>query len=463
MAGPSQQALADRDDPARTARPEPLVGRVIRVIFLWYVLVAVALTGVQLAFEYRSAQRRLLADVAAMQRTFSPGLEDALWRFNLDVTRGILSGIREIPAVVAVEVRDEAGRRIASAGRTGDDDHPPRAGGEGGLDRLARALGAPVSRTFPLVHVDEAGRRHPVGAWTVHSDTALAVEQVRNTLVVILVNSAIKSLMLWLIFVVVVRRMVGRPLSQVRAFLEDLDGDGLGQRPFVLATRGRHEFHALTDALNGMVAKLRRSFEDNETLMRDLRQMNATLQARVAERTRELEVLATTDRLTGLSNRRGLDEAVAAEALRARRPGGGFALILADVDHFKAINDLHGHRAGDEVLAALSAALRAGIRADDVLGRWGGEEFMVVCPDTGLAAAAALAEDLRRRVEATRLPGVGRRTCSFGVAALTPGESVESLVARADAALYRCKRQGRNRVEAGLADGTGTRPLRGAA
>ncbi|MEH3146551.1 MAG: diguanylate cyclase [Methylobacterium frigidaeris] len=437
----------------------------IRVIFLWYFLVAMALTGVQLGLEYRHAHQRLQADVAAMQRTFSPGLEDALWRFNADVTRGILSGIREIPAVVGVEVRDEAGRRVEAAGRIGDGAGPPRAGGDGGLDFAARTFGRPFSRTFPLVHVDESGRRHPIGSWTVHSDTALAVDQVSNTFVVILINSTIKSLMLWLIFVVVVRRMIGRPLGQVRAFLEDLDGGSLGHRPFVLATQGHHELHTLTDALNRMVAKLRQSFTDNGALMDDLRHMNATLQLRVAERTRDLELLAQTDLLTGLFNRRKLDEAVEAEAGRARRQGGPLALILGDIDHFKSINDQHGHKVGDGVLIALAAALRAGARGGDILGRWGGEEFMVVCPETDLATASALAEDLRRRIEATALPAVGARTCSFGVAVLAPGESTDSLVTRADAALYRCKRLGRNRVEVGLPGSQGEREagLRGAA
>lgn len=197
-----------------------------------------------------------------------------------------------------------------------------------------------------------------------------------------------------------------------------------------------------------MVRRLRAAFEDNGQLTRELRAVNASLQERVAERTRELERLAHTDLLTGLDNRRALDTALEAASLRAE--AAPLCVILADLDHFKAVNDRHGHKVGDAVLAALAASLREGLhegrRREDTLGRWGGEEFMIVCPGTHLAEAAALAEDLRQRIATTILPAIGPRTCSFGVAERRPNETTDSLVARADAALYRCKHNGRNHV-----------------
>ena len=429
--------------PPPSAAPPVLAKRLIRVIFGCYFVVAAALTAVQLAVEYDDAHEHLQRDVAALERTFGPGLEDALWRFNGEVLRGILAGMREIPVVVGAEVRDEAGRRLEAVGSVDE-------AGAAGSSR-AGGLGTPFSRRFELVHVDEAGRRYPVGSWTVFSDTGIAVEQVRRTLVVILINSAIKTLMLWFIFVAVIRWMIGRPLAQIGAHLARLDREALTEpsaEPLVLRGTGRGELHAMVAALNATTARLRGAFAERDALMRDLTEMNATLQARVAARTRELEALAATDQLTGLPNRRRLDAALDA-ALEAP---GGLAVIVCDIDQFKAINDQHGHKVGDAVLAAFAGILAQAREAGDTVGRWGGEEFLLVCPGADLTAARARAEALRRCIEASALPFVGPRTCSFGVAARRPGESADGLVARADAALYRAKRSGRNRVDVAEGD-----------
>ncbi|AWN52656.1 GGDEF domain-containing protein [Methylobacterium sp. 17Sr1-1] len=431
------------------ARDRALAGRLMRVIFGCYVVVAVGLTALQMLVAYRAASQRLQDDVAALQRTFSPGIEDAMWRYNGEVLRGILTGMREIPAVVGVEVLDEAGGRVQAIGTVTDaSGRIWHIGGQEAAPSVARSFGTPFSRTFPIVHIDGNGRRYPIGSWTVHSDDSIAIEQVKNTLYVILINSAIKSVMLWFIFYLVIRTMVGRPLGQIRDYLARIDADTLAAPPLTIEAGGRNELHALASALNTMRDRLRSSFEENAALMRDLREMNATLQDRIAERTRDLETLAHTDLLTGLFNRRKLDEALAAAAERAGASGTPLALILGDVDNFKAVNDRYGHTIGDQVLVAFAALLRDAVRPSDILGRWGGEEFMLLCPATDLTTATAIAERLRLRVEATSLPEVGPRTCSFGVAVLAPGESTDSLVARADAALYRCKRNGRNRVEA---------------
>lgn len=431
------------------ARDRALAGRLMRVIFGCYVVVAVGLTALQMLVAYRAASQRLQDDVAALQRTFSPGIEDAMWRYNGEVLRGILTGMHEIPAVVGVEVLDEAGGRVQAIGTVTDaSGRIWHSGGQKAAPSVAGGFGTQFSRTFPVVHVDGNGRRYPIGSWTVHSDDSIAIEQVKNTLYVILINSAIKSVMLWFIFYLVIRTMVGRPLGQIRDYLARIDADTLAAPPLTIEAGGRNELHAVARALNTMRERLRSSFEENAALMRDLREMNATLQDRIAERTRDLETLAHTDLLTGLFNRRKLDEALAEAAERATLSGAPLALILGDVDNFKAVNDRYGHTIGDQVLVAFAALLRDAVRPTDILGRWGGEEFMLLCPATDLAAATAIAERLRQRVEATALPEVGPRTCSFGVAVLAPAESTDSLVARADAALYRCKRSGRNRVEA---------------
>jgi diguanylate cyclase (GGDEF)-like protein len=264
---------------------------------------------------------------------------------------------------------------------------------------------------------------------------------------IVLVNSVIKTVALLLILRVVIERVIGRPLRQISAFVSRLDINNLGAEPFVLRDHGNHELHVLSGTLNVMTAKLRRSVEDNARLVRDLEVMNASLQDRVADRTRELERMARTDRLTGLFNRHKLDDVIEYETNRLARFGGTLSVILCDIDHFKSINDRYGHQVGDRVLREFALIIDTSRRVVDTVGRWGGEEFMIICPQTTLEGARIMAERARLDVASTDFPVAGRRTCSFGVAEWIPGETTAEMIARADAALYRAKANGRDRVE----------------
>jgi diguanylate cyclase (GGDEF)-like protein len=159
-----------------------------------------------------------------------------------------------------------------------------------------------------------------------------------------------------------------------------------------------------------------------------------------------LERLALTDALTGLYNRHAGEQAIAREAARNRRTGSGLSLALLDLDNFKLVNDLHGHEAGDRVLAEVGLILKASFRASDLAIRWGGDEFLILLPDVALGGAAAFAERARMQVEALSFSGVGRVTLSAGVVEV--GRKEDALVAlkRADANLYAAKAGGRNRV-----------------
>lgn len=171
----------------------------------------------------------------------------------------------------------------------------------------------------------------------------------------------------------------------------------------------------------------------------------------VARLVGDLQRASRHDALTGLLNRGAMDELLGAETRRAARLGEPFCVLMIDVDHFKAINDVEGHAAGDRALQHLATLLTAQMRDIDRVGRWGGEEFVVLMPGTALADAAPLAERLRARAEAMPLRWHERAlpvTLSVGVAQWHTGdETPAALLLRADAALYRAKAGGRNRVE----------------
>ncbi len=155
---------------------------------------------------------------------------------------------------------------------------------------------------------------------------------------------------------------------------------------------------------------------------------------------------ATVDRLTGLYNRTRFETSLQEVLARCRRYGTDAALVMFDLDHFKRVNDTFGHAVGDEVLREISARVVACTREADVIARWGGEEFMLILPDTDLAGAQRMGERLRRAIIENPFAEVGRVTISVGVTALSADDDADHILRRVDDALYRAKRQGRNRV-----------------
>ena len=164
---------------------------------------------------------------------------------------------------------------------------------------------------------------------------------------------------------------------------------------------------------------------------------------------KRLRKLAVVDALTGLNNRHHVQQVWELEMARLRRSGGQACLLLADLDHFKAINDTRGHVIGDRVLVEISQVLKQGVRDVDALARWGGEEFLLLMPDTPLDVALRVAERLRTQISACALDGVEgelRITASFGLTQLQLADTLSQAVARADQAMYRSKTNGRNCV-----------------
>jgi diguanylate cyclase (GGDEF)-like protein/PAS domain S-box-containing protein len=155
---------------------------------------------------------------------------------------------------------------------------------------------------------------------------------------------------------------------------------------------------------------------------------------------------AERDWLTGVWNRRVFEERLEALYSTAHRYRRSLSLVFMDIDHFKAVNDFHGHAVGDRVLEAVATLLEDMVRDADTVCRWGGEEFAILLPETTASEAGELAERVRERIKATAFPGIGGITASFGVAELDDGQSRDEFVGAADRALYRAKDEGRDRV-----------------
>ena len=169
-------------------------------------------------------------------------------------------------------------------------------------------------------------------------------------------------------------------------------------------------------------------------------------QKQLAAKNRELATLSEIDALTQLYNRRKIDQIMGECTKQASQQMQPLALALLDIDRFKSFNDQYGHQVGDKIIREVADLLRRNARGNDSIGRWGGEEFLVVSPDTGPEAAAALSERLRSAIETHDFLTGHRVTGSIGVANFRPGDDTETLLKRADEALYRSKATGRNRV-----------------
>jgi len=219
---------------------------------------------------------------------------------------------------------------------------------------------------------------------------------------------------------------------------------------------GQDEIATLSHAFNHMSNKINVYIEHIEA-------DNNTLEQRVKERTEELEKaklnllevntqltsLAVTDHLTQIFNRIKIEECLENEHDRWCRHKSVFSILLLDIDNFKFVNDNFGHDVGDDVLVMISKLLSDAIRKIDVVGRWGGEEFMIICSGTDMQGALYLAEKLRANIEKKDIPVVGNITCSIGVAEIKQDENIKGLIKRSDIALYHAKEQGRNRVVQG--------------
>jgi diguanylate cyclase (GGDEF)-like protein len=206
--------------------------------------------------------------------------------------------------------------------------------------------------------------------------------------------------------------------------------------PSALAIPSNHQFKAKNEQL--ILAQ------------QELVKSNMLLEQRVIERTQELELLAKTDALTGVLNRGGLMESISSEINRTVRYHCDFSLLMVDLDHFKFVNDNHGHQVGDQVLIETAEILNQACRNTDSLGRYGGEEFIILLPETLIDSASIIAERIRNSIEKHHFCNDSTEsinlTCSIGVTAFHDTDDQVSLLRTVDKMLYQAKNSGRNKV-----------------
>lgn len=395
--------------------------RRIGLLALGCALLFSALQGIWL---YRSVQQQLLASIQYLASSNIPLLSVALWDIEPEAVRRQLGAIASRPGVAFVRVNVVTGQMFEAGDSTS-------------------LYNNPVQRfTIPA----PGGQGEPLGELLVVQREAYIYQQVASSLAGMLLGYLLLSVLICAMVAYVLRRDLERPMREIAAFAGRLTPQSMTD-PLQLQ-RGPRAAHDEIDLVAGGFV----------TLQNALTEHIDSLDQQVEERTQQLEnalaeirALLTHDTLTGCYNRAFLAERLPQEMARAQRSGLPLSLVFCDIDHFKQINDEHGHLIGDEVLCAAAGRVLSQLRSDiDWVVRFGGEEFVIVLPDTGLAAASQVAERLRDAI-ATSLPLKDGRmlqiTASLGVAVWQPEEDMDKWLKRADALLYRAKLAGRNRVE----------------
>ncbi|GAB3732001.1 hypothetical protein GCM10028862_12720 [Luteimonas pelagia] len=430
-----------------TAQPVPrrrsLSPRIAATMLVASLLVSFVASALLLVDTYRDRIAVAQARVDEMGSGAVPSIAADLWQVDMGSVRMQLEGLTRISDVVYVRLDTREGERLEAG------------------DPAAPALRV---STFPLRY--EQGEVFELGLLSVvlGDERILAVVRRQALAIALVISSTL--LVGALLLLRLLRVSVFRPLEslarQVRgAHIRDVHVPLALTRPSQVRGDELDEVVAALNAMRGMVVH---ELARRETVERALRRHQEELEVLVIERTRELEAqarelrrLANVDDLTGVATRRFFEEVAERELARGYRTGRPSSLVMLDIDHFKSVNDRHGHAAGDQALQALAMACRETLREEDLVGRMGGEEFAVLLPETAAERAVQIAERLRARVGALRvvLPGgeaIGF-TISLGVAIadLARRESLDQLLARADEALYAAKHGGRDQVRVATA------------
>lgn len=236
--------------------------------------------------------------------------------------------------------------------------------------------------------------------------------------------------------------------SRARRLEQELAGDNASLRETAGHMRASDEKATLLRLMEILLSKADAIYTRVDSACADVESTRSAL-AHLTDELVQTRQAIQEDPLTGAHNRRGMDAVLLREVARARRNNNRLVLAMLDVDHFKQVNDAHGHDAGDKLLVHLSTVIRSALRESDVLVRYGGEEFLLILSDADLRGARFVVDRLRQVIAKAPLHYEGRRievTVSVGVAQLKEGENGQSLVLRADHALYEAKRAGRNCV-----------------
>ena len=366
----------------------------------------------------------------SIARQLAPASEYGVYSGNVAILQKMVDSTLMEPDVSAVEIVDSAGNRLVRAER-------PSGPAQKEVHFEANILKSQTQLDDYLGGQNASAKPAVIGKVRIRMSRVSLVGKKRELLFDAFVIGFF-GLFGATVLAIRISRGVTDPILRLADTVERL---GKGELDTHVAVDSGGELEVLEEGVRAMASRLKVMVERMENYSHEL-------EGEVKRRTVELERLSITDELTGLYNRRHLNRMMQEELGRSRRYGTDLSLCLLDVDHFKKVNDSFGHQAGDKVLVSIAALLESAMRDTDIVGRFGGEEFAIVMPNTGVEEAVQGADKIRQLVQRMAVPGGGGITVSIGVVGCFESrvKSVSELVSRADRALYEAKDSGRNRV-----------------
>lgn len=395
----------------------------LTTIFSVYFLVAVVVTVVQLYKEYEDTKAKFYSEIQVLPATFNRGIVDSVWTYNKELLHSILLGMHNLPIVVGIKVESIDHKMDLQIGTVLNEKDEITYYDSSGKVTEQKEFGFGTDtlfkHEFPIDYTGVAfDHKVPLGQVTLYSNNQLVFDRVKYGFILILINSIIKTIALWFIIYYFIKKYLGQPLKEFTTKIHKQDVQSPQAIDLNIYWTDTNELLILKDSYNQMIQRLN-----------------------------EHKILSITDKLTGLFNRLKLDETLNDEFNRSNRFKNSFGIIIIDIDYFKKVNDTDGHLVGDQVLIHFAKILKENIRKVDVVGRWGGEEFMIISTETDFQGTVKLAESLREIISKYEFPTIGNISASFGVTIYDGDENIENVIARADSALYQAKKNGRNRVE----------------
>ena len=400
--------------------------QLLRSILVIYLLLTFVVTIVHLSVDYQYTKNNIQNELKRIAKTFHPALQTALWELNDEQLHSIVDGMMHIPLIYGVQIRGSADELLINR-----------------FHKTATKIeNAKYYYQFPIHHQMNENSIY-LAKITIYSDEEAIFERLKIGFLMILLNAIIKTAVLVLLFFVAFRKYLEKPLQDLTNTIVKLRVEETNERKISVDMKYDNELKILQDEFNKLLNKISIEEDKRIELLKDI---NQKLEFEVEKRTEELEYIAITDGLTQLYNRTKMDMELQKLEGIYKRYGRVFSVIMIDIDYFKSVNDTFGHQVGDSVLKQFAKILKENIRNTDFIGRWGGEEFLIVCPETSEENATTLALNLKKQIEETTFEKVGHKTMSVGVAQIKEEIDLDTLINNADKALYFAKENGRNQV-----------------
>lgn len=402
--------------------------QLLRSILVIYLLLTFVVTIVHLSVDYQYTKNNIQNELKQIAKTFHSALETSLWELNDEQLKSIVDGMMNIPLIYGVQIKGSADEVLINRSQKTN----------------TKIENAKYYYQFSIYHQMNENSIY-LAKVTIYSDDEAIFERLKVGFLMILLNAIIKTAVLIFLFFVAFRKYLEKPLQDLTNTIVKLRVEETNERKISVDMKYDNELKILQDEFNKLLNKI--SIEENKRIEL-LKDINQKLEFEVEKRTEELEHIAITDGLTQLYNRTKMDMELQKLEGIYKRYGRVFSVIMIDIDYFKSVNDTFGHQVGDSVLKQFAKILKENIRNTDFIGRWGGEEFLIVCPETSEENATTLALNLRKQIEETFFEKVGHKTMSVGVAQIKDEIDLDNLISNADNAMYFAKENGRNRVVA---------------